>query len=90
MCIRDRVKVVRLTSGREKVVSHNAKQWRGLLTQALVRAGGDGLTINDPGDLVEAQPQLFATICDSLGGEHLSGARLEGGDGRWTLTLVTA
>ena len=84
------VKVVRLTSGREKVVSHNAKQWRGLLTQALVRAGGDGLTINDPGDLVEAQPQLFATIRDSLGGEHLSGARLEGGDGRWTLTLVTA
>ncbi|WQD13099.1 MAG: peroxide stress protein YaaA [Lawsonella clevelandensis] len=36
------VKVVRLTSGREKVVSHNAKQWRGLLTQALVRAGATG------------------------------------------------
>ena len=83
------VKAVRVVNGREKVVSHNAKRWRGLLTRALVAAGAEGLTIDNPGDLVTTQQTLFSYIRDALAEERLNTARLSGGDGRWTLTLVT-
>lgn len=56
------VKAVRVVNGREKVVSHNAKRWRGLLTRALVAAGAEGLTIDNPGDLVTTQQTLFSYI----------------------------
>ena len=83
------VKAVRVVNGREKVVSHNAKRWRGLLTRALVAAGAEGLTIDNPGDLVTTQQTLVSDIRDALAEERLNTARLSGGDGRWTLTLVT-
>lgn len=72
------VRAVKVVDGVAKVISHNAKHWRGRVVHALLTSPHSAP--QDPGDLPGLLTELLPDVAD---------VRLEGGPHRWQLILVT-